>query len=1211
MSSPYFVLDDEVDRRRSHVPSTPFASTSAAAHHQHLLHTIQRDRHRLRTFTQDSHNNNNTEDSDEVRSPWGDFSGTTPYLYKHTNQTPHGYEPSPYSANRSNSTAPTTDPNSITTPSAFTPFRNRPAGPIFDPSSPFSQQRESGPSRSGPAGGPAPTDAFRSGAANMRARLFKEYGQQSTEDVPNSSPGGLGTGVHLGGGGGPSANSVGKQRQRTTSRPLDEDMLIHSSPVRVVDPREFQGAGRGGRTGGPGGGFGGRAGEEDDDDGEEEDDLGRELTEAEMSFVGYGVSPVKHPAAGGGEQTSWSLMGGEEPSFGGPESQLFWDEMATGESVELPFGSVRAERGRGRMVVSESTRRLDHQSGSARDDHRGPPQRPDPNYSGGPPSGSMHVRVHSDDTTNAGSSPSRQQVRHQRSFHTRVRSDETTTYRVPYQAFEVEPERDVESHGHAPSTPPSYYTPALASSRHPASPLSNASPRRTQHQPHHQAREMPSPIAPTANWTFPSDILAAGTAPSTIAPEQDRPRPYPRPPVAEHQTALRVEPRRTSYADQLFQQQQNQYLQRQQQSLSQPNMQYDFEPYDQQSGQEPESDGGDNTPTLEPHTDRSPAFSHPSRSQPGTPAATFENQFEDETDQDQASLEPVQQQQQQPAQNQQRFQPQDPHPGHEQVFHPLHPFPGFAFAPAQQAEQVPFAPSQAQYIFSPPVQQQQQFAPAPSSTHLLVPQTGAAAFRSHRRIVSFDADTSPRVGFSPQVEQSPMFQGQAFPGGQEDFGLTDLLQQARVHQSEAMYQPMGLIPEQQFDEMVADGAQTEQQISTGYENNTSGPSSAVNSQADYQPFAQVQEGRPFPSVLLPAGGNPGIGLGPLQGFPAGFHPSSSQLPGVAGYSGRPGPSFTSIGGAMANRPSNTAVHRRVTPVIPPGHDPSFNTFSKGPRVAPIDDLTFSVSLAPSSGKAPSSRPVERQMHRGFPLVVGPGTRMRPGPKAKPKGLTAGQSTDASTSTSRAEDDAGGSSGEALASAVYMEPHPLGPATQAVLDQQQRQRDAFPGSAHPSRQGSEASQSSNSPREGREDSEDASDDEGSVGSSRPTITSALIESLYTTIRATSSKRTSAGGSTVEDGMGGEGGPYSRKKGKKIDIRYRCLVAGCERYFPRKSAIVNHIQTHLEDKPFNCPAAGWSVATRPLFLWLESHPDLTFVPVSPQRRVLCPSTRSSSS
>ncbi|KAL7420120.1 Metallothionein expression activator [Cryptotrichosporon argae] len=34
------------------------------------------------------------------------------------------------------------------------------------------------------------------------------------------------------------------------------------------------------------------------------------------------------------------------------------------------------------------------------------------------------------------------------------------------------------------------------------------------------------------------------------------------------------------------------------------------------------------------------------------------------------------------------------------------------------------------------------------------------------------------------------------------------------------------------------------------------------------------------------------------------------------------------------------------------------------------------------------------------------------------------------------------------------------------------------------------------------------------------------------------------------------------------RFRCLIEGCERSFPRKSAIHSHIQTHLEDKPFVC-------------------------------------------
>ncbi|GAA6059527.1 hypothetical protein JCM10212_006025 [Sporobolomyces blumeae] len=43
----------------------------------------------------------------------------------------------------------------------------------------------------------------------------------------------------------------------------------------------------------------------------------------------------------------------------------------------------------------------------------------------------------------------------------------------------------------------------------------------------------------------------------------------------------------------------------------------------------------------------------------------------------------------------------------------------------------------------------------------------------------------------------------------------------------------------------------------------------------------------------------------------------------------------------------------------------------------------------------------------------------------------------------------------------------------------------------------------------------------------------------------------------------------KTGQKVGKRYVCLIEGCERTFPRKSAIESHIQTHLEDKPFVCP------------------------------------------
>ncbi|BGP13835.1 hypothetical protein JCM10213_000982 [Rhodosporidiobolus nylandii] len=47
------------------------------------------------------------------------------------------------------------------------------------------------------------------------------------------------------------------------------------------------------------------------------------------------------------------------------------------------------------------------------------------------------------------------------------------------------------------------------------------------------------------------------------------------------------------------------------------------------------------------------------------------------------------------------------------------------------------------------------------------------------------------------------------------------------------------------------------------------------------------------------------------------------------------------------------------------------------------------------------------------------------------------------------------------------------------------------------------------------------------------------------------------------------PSHTANGVKIPKRYVCLIEGCERTFPRKSAIESHIQTHLEDKPFVCP------------------------------------------
>lgn len=75
----------------------------------------------------------------------------------------------------------------------------------------------------------------------------------------------------------------------------------------------------------------------------------------------------------------------------------------------------------------------------------------------------------------------------------------------------------------------------------------------------------------------------------------------------------------------------------------------------------------------------------------------------------------------------------------------------------------------------------------------------------------------------------------------------------------------------------------------------------------------------------------------------------------------------------------------------------------------------------------------------------------------------------------------------------------------------------------------------------------SDDEG--GSESGAVPKEVIQSLYLAL------------------------PVFTKSGVKVPRRYECLMEGCGRSFPRKSAIESHIQTHLEDKPFVCFHAEW--------------------------------------
>ncbi|WWD16360.1 hypothetical protein CI109_100786 [Kwoniella shandongensis] len=68
-----------------------------------------------------------------------------------------------------------------------------------------------------------------------------------------------------------------------------------------------------------------------------------------------------------------------------------------------------------------------------------------------------------------------------------------------------------------------------------------------------------------------------------------------------------------------------------------------------------------------------------------------------------------------------------------------------------------------------------------------------------------------------------------------------------------------------------------------------------------------------------------------------------------------------------------------------------------------------------------------------------------------------------------------------------------------------------------------------------------------GSNASGLPRAFLEKLYTTFL------------TLDGSMTGQ--PVKR---------FKCLIEGCERHFPRKSAIHSHIQTHLEDKPYVCTA-----------------------------------------
>lgn len=168
-----------------------------------------------------------------------------------------------------------------------------------------------------------------------------------------------------------------------------------------------------------------------------------------------------------------------------------------------------------------------------------------------------------------------------------------------------------------------------------------------------------------------------------------------------------------------------------------------------------------------------------------------------------------------------------------------------------------------------------------------------------------------------------------------------------------------------------------------------------------------------------------------------------------------------------------------------------------------------------SGAAPTTPQNKQSTHKRLRTVASapclPTRRLRPGPKPKPN-------------------KSPGQQHESVFRAEHLSPPPALPF----------RRGTSPLDASPRRSGA-----------GGGATTDDEDDDGQGGSGmRGSLPKEVIESLYNSIPS-----------------------HMDSHGNKVAKKYECLMEGCGRTFPRKSAIESHIQTHLEDKPFYCSQPDW--------------------------------------
>ncbi|CDZ97292.1 bte binding protein 4 [Phaffia rhodozyma] len=668
--------------------------------------------------------------------------------------------------------------------------------------------------------------------------------------------------------------------------------------------------------------------------------------------------------------------------------------------TEWPYGSIRKERGRGRnAVIREEYQSIDPQMLSAPPSHL----RPHPSNLG------PHSPSHSLQSLPSPPAPPPTQLS-THSWQQRPPSHAQTHTQARTSGHRKSISESYYTNVHPPATPVSYMAPTL--SQHNLPPLS-PSPRPLPYQ----ATDCPSPIAHHPGWDDALDNFLA------YGPAEGRPIDIPTPPVKSNSSVSFNEVK-----------------------LGHPYIAHGI------------LFGTEGTPSLESHSDLSPDFSQPSRSQPGTPGSFTQLYALDQmvsTSQQPAPLVS-------PTPSSFSYQPH------------------YQFRPSQ-----PYDPAMMDnYSLSTSLVLQPLYPTSPPVETYPVPLPPAADFKTHRRIMSTDSDYSTPYSQTPVLDEptspaKPEFE-RALPvvgelEERDDYALNDLQSSLVVRPPTSV--PSGLTLSHSLDD-------------------------TPKSKRALKPPTRRQS---MPASSLPPSSR--IKLKKEPTITANIIPND---PGTPKGNKTPLSSKGSLL-AMIGRKLKPGPKPKVTKSPAKSHQ----------RAQSLSSLSITGIVPPSD----PSRPVLRSKLGGTPTSSQP--------HLQPRSTSIG-----------------------LYSAEHSPDHrPSSPSSVFLHTDQSSPQSVRSNKRLPLTKGKKAASEKNTTEE------------------RPSleITQAIITSLYEPIHPSDRSRVVSSMSPEPEGPDDGADRKAKMRGKE-EMRYRCLVAECDRVFPRKSAIIHHIQMHLEDKPFACEAPG---------------------------------------